>query len=133
PSLRTLPTLLIHRARAARAAQRDRALEDIVHKFPSQVRNGTNWEKHEPLFVPADVNNSEGPPNRERGQDTPSTSHGPSTPAWVDQQVECAICLEMFTKGDRFLCVPDSQEKIVSYLQAVCEAATCRVSFLCTL
>ncbi|TBU22769.1 hypothetical protein BD311DRAFT_742819 [Dichomitus squalens] len=103
PSLLTLPALLIHHARAARAAQHDRAPEDIVHKFLSRVRNGTGWEKHKLLFVPADINNSEGPPDHKRGQDAPSTSHGPLMPAWADQQVECAIFLEMFVDGDRFL------------------------------
>ncbi|EJF63506.1 hypothetical protein DICSQDRAFT_134945 [Dichomitus squalens LYAD-421 SS1] len=106
PSLLTFLTLLIHRVRAARAAQRDRAPEDIVHKFPSRVWTGTGWEKHEPLYVPADVSNAEGPPDLERGPDAPSTSHEPSTPAWADQQVECAICLEMFVKGDRVRVLP---------------------------
>ncbi len=40
-------TLLIHRIRAARAAQRDRAPEDIVRNLPWQVWTGAGWEKHE--------------------------------------------------------------------------------------
>ena len=106
PSLLTFLTLLIHRVRAARAAQRDRAPEDIVHRFPSRVWTGTGWEKHEPVFVPADASNAEGSPDLERGPDAPSTSHEPPTPAWADQQIECAICLEMFVKGDRVRVLP---------------------------
>ena len=106
PSLLTFLTLLIHRVRAARAAQRDRAPEDIVHKFPSRVWTGTGWEKHEPLFTPADTPDAGPPPDLERGPDASSSSHDPQLPAWVEEQVECAICLEMFVKGDRVRVLP---------------------------
>ncbi|PIL22443.1 hypothetical protein GSI_15131 [Ganoderma sinense ZZ0214-1] len=106
PSLLTFLTLLIHRVRAARAAQRDRAPEDIVHKFPSRVWTGTGWEKHEPLFTPADTPDAGPPPDLERGADASSSSHDPQLPAWVEEQVECAICLEMFVKGDRVRVLP---------------------------
>ena len=44
----------------------------------------------------------------ERGLDTPnaSTSHDVQLPAWVEQQMECAICLEMFVKNDRVRVLP---------------------------
>ena len=58
------------------------------------------------MFVPADASNAEGSPDLERGPDAPSTSHEPPTPAWADQQIECAICLEMFVKGDRVRVLP---------------------------
>ena len=47
PTLLTFVTLLIHRIRAARAAQRDRATEEFVHRLPWRVWTGTGWEKHE--------------------------------------------------------------------------------------
>ncbi|KAG2744802.1 hypothetical protein P692DRAFT_20692649, partial [Suillus brevipes Sb2] len=47
PSCLTFVTLLIHRIRMARAAQRDRAPENIVKSFPWRVWHGTAWEKHE--------------------------------------------------------------------------------------
>ncbi|KAI1793359.1 hypothetical protein LXA43DRAFT_886061 [Ganoderma leucocontextum] len=100
PSLLTFLTLLVHRVRAARSAQRDRAPEDTVHNFPSRVWTGTGWEKHEPLFTPADALNDSGQPDLERGPDASSSSHDQQLPAWVEAQVECAICLEMFVKGD---------------------------------
>ncbi|TBU42739.1 hypothetical protein BD309DRAFT_155309 [Dichomitus squalens] len=79
PSLLTLLTLLIHRVRAARAAQRDRALERIVHKFLSWTWTGTSHKKHEPLLVPIDVSNVEGSPGLEQGPDAPLTSRQLST------------------------------------------------------
>ncbi|KAI0920063.1 hypothetical protein AcV7_006063 [Taiwanofungus camphoratus] len=115
PSLLTFVTLLIHRFRAARAAQRDRAPEDIVHSFPWRVWTGTGWEKHEPGFPAADASSASNA-NLEQGttsvglsnSDHPysSTSHDCELPSWVEQQVECAICLEMFAKGDRVRVLP---------------------------
>ncbi|KAJ8480662.1 hypothetical protein ONZ51_g6509 [Trametes cubensis] len=107
PSLLTFITLLIHRIRAARAAQRDRAPESVVHSLPWRVWTGTGWEKHEPLFVPADMAAASSQ-DVERGLDTPnaSTSHDVQLPAWVEQQMECAICLEMFVKNDRVRVLP---------------------------
>lgn len=112
PSLLTFVTLLIHRIRAARAAQRDRAPEDFVHSLPWRVWTGSGWEKHEAAFQPPEdptEEPSEGP-NRdlEQGAIEPSTSRGEheDEPLWVDQQMECAICLEMFAKGDRVRVLP---------------------------
>jgi len=113
PSLLTFVTLLVHRFRAARAAQRDRAPEDIVHSFPWRVWTGTGWEKHDPTYKPA-VNSSISEPDLEQGltrselptPSDPSTSHDSELPPWVEQQVECAICLEMFAQGDRVRVLP---------------------------
>ncbi|KAI0755067.1 hypothetical protein C8Q80DRAFT_1142715 [Daedaleopsis nitida] len=101
PSLLTFITLLIHRVRAARAAQRDRAPESVVHNFPWRVWTGNGWEKHEP---PSSPSNPPAPvSDLEQGSEAAqaSTSHGQTLPAWVEEQMECAICLEMFVKGDR--------------------------------
>ena len=46
PSALTLTTLLIHRFRAARAEQRERAPEDVVNRLPWRVWTGSGWEKH---------------------------------------------------------------------------------------
>lgn len=111
PSILTFITLLIHRVRAARAARRDRAPEHFVHSLPWRVWTGNGWEKHD-----AALQNAEDPtedpasgPERdlERGTDAPSPSRESSVePPWVDEQNECAICLEMFAKGDRVRVLP---------------------------
>ena len=111
PSLLTFITLLIHRVRAARAARRDRAPEDFVHSLPWRVWTGNGWEKHA-ATLPSPEDPSEEPssgPDRdiERGVVESSTSREVSPePSWVDQQMECAICLEMFAKGDRVRVLP---------------------------
>ncbi|KAL1665428.1 hypothetical protein GGF50DRAFT_100516 [Schizophyllum commune] len=46
PSVLTFLTLIIHRFRAARAARRDRAPEDVVRRLPWRVWTGHGWEKH---------------------------------------------------------------------------------------
>ncbi|EMD39753.1 hypothetical protein CERSUDRAFT_112039 [Gelatoporia subvermispora B] len=103
PSLLTSITLLIHRLRAARAAQRERAPEDVVHNFPCRVWTGSGWEKQETAYVPADATEID----LEAGTAPhPSTSHDRELPAWAEQQVDCAICLEMFVKGDRVRVLP---------------------------
>ena len=118
PSILTFITLLIHRVRAARAAQRERAPEEFVHRLPWRVWTGTGWEKHAAVYPPSE-DPSEDPsssPDLERGTTSPA-SQSPRTPPaisedeecqppWVDKQMECAICLEMFTKGDRVRVLP---------------------------
>ncbi|OCH92607.1 hypothetical protein OBBRIDRAFT_811553 [Obba rivulosa] len=103
PSLLTSITLLVHRLRAARAAQRERAPENIVHSFPWRIWTGSGWEKQEPAYVPADA---AGADLEEGTAPHPSTSHDRELPAWAEQQVDCAICLEMFVKGDRVRVLP---------------------------
>ena len=114
PSCLTFITLLIHRIRMARAAQRDRAPEGFVKNLPWRVWTGSSWEKHEG-FVPAldqsvlatnsNTDLEAGVGLSEAGaQPHPSTSrsHEDDVAApWCENQVECAICLSEFAKGDR--------------------------------
>lgn len=85
----------------ARAAQRDRAPEHIVKSLPWRVWNGSAWEKHQgsvphpdPSSLPTiDIEAAE------QSASGPSGSHDPIP--WCESQLECAICLSEFAKGDR--------------------------------
>lgn len=109
PSCLTFITLLIHRIRMARAAQRDRAPENIVKSFPWRVWNGTAWEKHEGTSIHGAHSNGIHDGDLESGPSdhstsSPSTSHEALSHApipWCETQAECAICLSEFVKGDR--------------------------------
>lgn len=109
PSCLTFITLLIHRIRMARAAQRDRAPENIVKSFPWRVWNGTAWEKHEGTTIHGAHSNGAHDSDLESGPSyhstsSPSTSHEALIHApipWCETQAECAICLSEFVKGDR--------------------------------
>ncbi|KAL4064164.1 hypothetical protein V8B97DRAFT_2026133 [Scleroderma yunnanense] len=102
PSCLTFITLLIHRVRMARAAQRDRAPEQLVKSFPWKVWNGTAWEKHEGSVPQPPLPSSA--VDLESGGSHPSSSHeadcDPPLP-WYESQQECIICLSEFAKGDR--------------------------------
>jgi hypothetical protein len=118
PSLLTLATLLIHRVRAARAAQRDRAPEDIVKCLPWRVWTGTGWEKHGGVFpglVDVDVEATANAPIENLDLSAPAAGDPSSSSQmvpldfvphtegqpWAESQHECAICLSSFVKGDR--------------------------------
>ncbi len=109
PSLLTFTTLLIHRVRASRAAQRDRAPEDVVKCLPWRVWTGTGWEKHAGVFPGlGNVDDDDGKPAPNQQTNDPSTSHHLSPPhqPWLEAQHECAICLSSFVKGDHVRVLP---------------------------
>lgn len=124
PSVLTLITLFIHRIRATRAAQRERAPADVVRRLPWRVYTGNGWEKHEgedsadgmPAFQSSEVDLEEGMPPAEHMQSTKplnstealeisSTPH-PKDQPWFETQLECAICLSGFIKGDKVRVLP---------------------------
>jgi len=107
PSSLTLVTLLIHRLRSSRAAQRDRAPEETVKSLPSRVWTSTGLEKERP----GDQNKFLKPLQTidlEQGVDSLATGGDSSRSrpvqseqrAWHQSQVECAICLSDFVEGD---------------------------------
>ncbi|KAI6016245.1 hypothetical protein EDC04DRAFT_2577671 [Pisolithus marmoratus] len=103
PSCLTFVTLLIHRVRVARAARRDRAPEHLVKSFPWRAWNGTTWEKHEGS-VPQLTALSSSTVDLESGASQSASSHEAAEEAhipWYEMQIECAICISEFTKGDR--------------------------------
>ncbi|KAI0039389.1 hypothetical protein FA95DRAFT_1504251 [Auriscalpium vulgare] len=120
PSSLTFLTLLVHRIRAARAAQRDRAPEDVVKNLPWRVWTGSGWEKHEgavpevvsfdtttPGDLTVDLEAGEGPGPIPPAQTTSAAAaDDDEDPVWFMSQVECVICLENFARGDRVRVLP---------------------------
>lgn len=102
PSCLTFVTLLIHRVRMARAAQRDRAPELLVKSLPWRVWNGTAWEKHKGSTPHPHPSPPPSSPDIEAADQSPSRPSGSHDPIpWCETQLECAICLFEFVKGDR--------------------------------
>ena len=127
PSLLTFTTLMIHRVRAARAAQRERAPEDVVKCLPWRVWTGTGWEKHSGIFpglgnidddgvtpdckLPstsdqADLQPPAAPTDPSTSQVPPSPTHPVPDQPWFEAQRDCAICLSSFVKGDYVRVLP---------------------------
>ena len=101
PSSLTLITLFIHRIRTTRAAQRDRAPEDIVKNLPSRIWTGKGAEKQDGDSQSV----SENAESNDQQNNACDASTSQAQP-WHVLQSECAICLSDFVKGDTVRILP---------------------------
>jgi E3 ubiquitin-protein ligase RNF167 len=101
-------TLVIHRIRQSQAERLDRAPTQLVYSLPSRIWTGSGLEKPaEPEPIALSSGEGEGTSSAiavpdvviTDGQDEEAVSTSQNLP-WFETQLECAICLEQFEKGD---------------------------------